>query len=105
MINPFIFGGDLREGMRSTVVCSVLSGESPLRIVWLKDEQRPAKEVHPDIEILNLGEFTSTLTFNAVNRAHSGKYTCKASSKGIDSNFTALMTVQGLLVKLFYSST
>jgi len=36
VINPFLFGADLREGMRATVVCSILSGELPIQISWYK---------------------------------------------------------------------
>lgn len=55
VINPFLFG-ELREGMRTTVVCSVLSGDQsePLDITWFKDSQ-PLKTVHPEAELLRMG--------------------------------------------------
>ncbi|RWS28626.1 cell adhesion molecule-like protein, partial [Leptotrombidium deliense] len=93
VINPFMFGSDLREGMRTTVVCSVLSGESPISVNWFKNGQL-VKHMHPEVEILSLGEFTSTLRFASVQRNHSGNYTCKASSVMVSSNYTAPMVVQ-----------
>lgn len=59
VINPFLFG-ELREGMRTTVVCSVLSGEQsePLDISWFKDSQ-PLKIVHPEAELLRMGLYIS----------------------------------------------
>lgn len=58
VINPFLFASDLREGMRTTVVCSVLSGEPPLTFAWIKDG-RPLHLAHPDADAQRYGEFTS----------------------------------------------
>lgn len=97
VINPFLFGPDLREGMRTTVVCSVLSGETPLAISWFKDG-RPLQSVHADAEMVRLGDFTASLKLKNIQRKHAGNYTCKASHANIPhvySTYTALMQVQG----------
>jgi cell adhesion molecule, putative (fragment) len=89
-----MFGNDLREGMRATVICSILSGDSPLSLVWYKGHQL-AKTVHPEIEILSFGEFTSTFQIKNVKRSHSGNYTCTASTDKVSVNYTTEMIVQG----------
>ncbi|GIY40996.1 down syndrome cell adhesion molecule-like protein Dscam2 [Caerostris extrusa] len=63
VINPFIFGDELMEGMRTMVVCTVLAGESPINILWLKDSMPLLHSEHRDgIHVTNLGEFASSLT-------------------------------------------
>ncbi|XP_015790399.1 Down syndrome cell adhesion molecule-like protein Dscam2 isoform X2 [Tetranychus urticae] len=95
-INPFIFGSDLREGMRTTVVCSIGLGEPPFRITWLKDGI-PIDHGNPDLRVEALGDFTSSLKITDIRRKHSGNYTCKAASArapDIYSTFTAQLIVQ-----------
>ncbi|KAI1290317.1 Down syndrome cell adhesion molecule-like protein Dscam2 [Halotydeus destructor] len=92
VINPFLFGSDLREGMRTTVMCSVLSGDSPLSITWYKDGVE-LKSVHSEVEIISLGEFTSTLRIPIVLRSHAGNYTCSARLARVTTNFTTEMVV------------
>lgn len=101
VINPFLFGSNLKEGMRTSVLCSVTSGESPLTITWFKNHDL-LQTAHPEIEILSLGDFTSTVRINSVRRDHSGNYTCQAKSfKGSPASFTAEMVVQGMLLLKF----
>ncbi|RWS31341.1 cell adhesion molecule-like protein [Leptotrombidium deliense] len=90
-INPFLFGSDLREGMRTTVVCSVSSGEPPFKISWFKDGQ-PLRSIHPEIEIIGYGDYTSSLTIKVIERKHTGNYTCKVASANIDSIFSTFTT-------------
>ena len=92
-----MFGNGLREGMRSTVICSILSGDTPLTIVWYKDHEL-AKNVHPEIEIFSFGEFTSTFQIKNVKRSHSGNYTCTAFNDKVLVNYTAEMIVQGKVI-------
>ncbi|CAN8027485.1 unnamed protein product [Ixodes persulcatus] len=92
VINPFLFMKNLQEGMRTTVVCSVLSGEPPVEIDWLKDSA-PLSEVHPEAKITRLGDFASSLTMDNVTRRHSGNYSCKATSGIATTNYTSRMDV------------
>ena len=97
VINPFLFGADLREGMRTTVVCSILSGELPILISWFKDGQDLSR-VHPEAETLRMGDYTASLKISNVQRKHSGNYTCKASHANfphIFSTYTSHMSVSG----------
>jgi len=85
--------------MRTSVLCSVTSGDSPITITWYKNHDL-LQNVHPDIEILSLGEFTSSIRISSVRRDHSGNYTCQAKSfKGSPASFTAEMIVQGMKIK------
>ena len=96
-INPFIFGSDLKEGMRTTVVCSIVSGQSPFIINWFKNDV-PIEQVYPRVETIRLGEFTSSLKIVDIKRNHHGNYTCKASiatASHIFSTYTASLVVQG----------
>lgn len=95
VINPFLFGSNLREGMRTSVLCSVTSGESPITIAWYKNHE-VLQNVHPDIEILTLGEFTSAVRISSVRRDHSGNYTCQAKAfMRSPVSFTAELIVHG----------
>ena len=85
--------------MRTSVLCSIISGDSPLTITWFKDHEL-LQNVHPDVEILTLGEFTSTLRIPSVRREHSGNYTCQAKSFKASSSFSAEMVVQGMFLVL-----
>ncbi|XP_064480161.1 cell adhesion molecule Dscam2-like [Ornithodoros turicata] len=92
VINPFLFMKNLQEGMRTTVVCSVISGEPPMIINWIKDTHLLA-EVHPEAKITRLGDFASSLTMDNVTRRHSGNYTCRATSGIASANYTSRMDV------------
>ncbi|GFU65158.1 down syndrome cell adhesion molecule-like protein Dscam2 [Trichonephila clavipes] len=97
VINPFIFGDELMEGMRTMVVCTVLAGESPINILWLKDSMPLLHSEHRDgIHVTNLGEFASSLTIPSVSRYHAGNYTCLVASGAAQASFTAVMNVKEL---------
>ncbi|CAL1268416.1 unnamed protein product [Larinioides sclopetarius] len=95
VINPFIFGDELMEGMRTMVVCTVLAGESPINILWLKDSMPLLHSEHRDgIHVTNLGEFASSLTIPSVSRYHAGNYTCLVASGAAQASYTAIMNVK-----------
>ncbi|XP_055948991.1 cell adhesion molecule DSCAM-like isoform X3 [Argiope bruennichi] len=95
VINPFIFGDELMEGMRTMVVCTVLAGESPINILWLKDSMPLLHSEHRDgIHVTNLGEFASSLTIPSVSRYHAGNYTCLVASGAAQASYTAVMNVK-----------
>ncbi|UXI18790.1 hypothetical protein NH340_JMT04733 [Sarcoptes scabiei] len=75
--------------MRSMVMCSVIAGDPPIRIHWLKDGQPLLSSVSHKIEMVN--EFTSSITFQALKRHHAGRYTCIASNlAAIDYHYADL---------------
>lgn len=81
--------------MRSVAVCAVISGDSPIRIVWLKDgvQLSPTGSVDYKIEMVN--EFTSSITFTALKRRHVGRYTCIASNLASSDQHSADLKVNG----------
>ncbi|GIY84662.1 down syndrome cell adhesion molecule-like protein Dscam2 [Caerostris darwini] len=94
MISPFSFSENLEEGMRSSIICSVIAGDPPISLTWYRNG-RLLKETSPDIQIVPITDFVSSLIINHVSRHHSGNYTCFASNNAAATNYTATMVVKG----------
>ncbi|CAN7984994.1 unnamed protein product, partial [Ixodes hexagonus] len=92
VVGPFSFPANLREGMRAIVTCSVLEGDSPVRIRWLKD-RGPLAPNGADVKVESSNEFSSTLFIKQVNYKNRGEYTCVASNSAASANYTANMVV------------
>ncbi|XP_023231571.1 Down syndrome cell adhesion molecule-like protein Dscam2, partial [Centruroides sculpturatus] len=93
VISPFLFTDKLEEGMRNSAVCSILAGDSPIRITWFKDGI-PIRDAYPDIQVVSITDFVSSLIINTVKRHHTGNYTCVASNAATSVNYTARMVVR-----------
>ncbi|KAL1467324.1 hypothetical protein MTO96_026208 [Rhipicephalus appendiculatus] len=92
VVGPFSFPANLKEGMRAIVTCSVLEGDSPVRIRWLKD----GAPVAPDgrnVKVESSNEFSSTLFIKQVGYRHRGEYTCVASNLAASANYSSNMVV------------
>ncbi|XP_075546074.1 cell adhesion molecule Dscam1-like [Dermacentor variabilis] len=92
VVGPFSFPANLKEGMRAIVTCSVLEGDSPVRIRWLKD----GAPVAPDgrnVKVESSNEFSSTLFIKQVGYRHRGEYTCVASNLAAFANYSSNMVV------------
>jgi hypothetical protein len=61
VMSPFVFPDNLEEGMRASVVCSVVSGDPPISIKWFKDGQDIEKSLD-SIQIVSITEFVSSLS-------------------------------------------
>ncbi|GIY81509.1 down syndrome cell adhesion molecule-like protein 1 [Caerostris darwini] len=96
-INPFAFPKLLAEGNHVIVTCSVLTGDPPITIRWLKDGMTLNKKML-NIDESSMGHLGSALVFNSVGRSHNGNYTCLAENAAGESNFTATMLVNGKLL-------
>jgi Down syndrome cell adhesion protein len=99
-IMPFSFAANLQEGMRASVTCTVTTGDSPLRLVWMKD----GRVIEPIGSSLTSGavvervdEFISTLVFRPLAQSHSGLYSCVASNEAASVNYTVALSVDGKL--------
>lgn len=96
-IDNFTFASNLEEGMRSVAICAVISGDSPIRISWLKDGiqlmsgSTDSNTLDFKIEMVN--EFTSSITFTALKRKHAGRYTCIASNPAASDQHSADLKV------------
>lgn len=90
-LTPFSFPRDLKLGDRISVQCLVISGDEPLRFVWLKDGQPPSD----DLTIRTIDPYTSSLSISAISRRSSGNYTCRSSNQVATVSHTATLYVNG----------
>ena len=97
VINSFSFPKALAEGMHVIITCSILTGDPPISIRWLKDGMTLNKKML-NIEESSMGHLGSSLIFNSVGRSHNGNYTCLAENKAGETNFSAPMQVNGELI-------
>ncbi|KAH8025847.1 hypothetical protein HPB51_012879 [Rhipicephalus microplus] len=80
--------------MRAIVTCSVLEGDSPVRIRWLRDGAPLAPDGR-DVKVESSNEFSSTLFIKEVGFNHRGEYTCVASNSAASANYSSNMVVNG----------
>lgn len=97
VLSPFLFSDALEEGTRATAICSVISGDPPITLQWLKDGQplltgNTLTDSH--IQVLNIKEFISSLIITNITRRHQGVYTCLATTPNTRTNCTARMEVK-----------
>lgn len=84
VISPFASTEALREGMRNFLTCSVIEGDPPVRLHWLKDglpieehlQMQSSEWGGSRIRVETSNEYTSTLFFSQVEFDDSGNYTC-----------------------------
>ncbi|GBM32188.1 Titin [Araneus ventricosus] len=92
-INPFHFSGELDVGMRASVHCSVIYGDTPFEFTWLKDGY-PLENVR-EISFRKTDEYNSNLVIAKVDADSNGNYTCRVTnSKGSDEK-SAVLSVKG----------
>lgn len=120
VIEPFSFPKFLEEGSRGKILCSVIKGDPPITIRWLKDgkllhgssslatnnlptsgvsssSSSSSSSVNSGISISTLDEFSSAIILSKVSLAHHrGNYTCIASNSVSSTNFTAEAVVHGM---------
>lgn len=96
VIEPFSFPRFLEEGSRAKILCSVIKGDPPITIRWLKDG-RPltTSPMTVGVSISTLDEFSSAIVMSKVSLGHRGNYTCIASNAASSSNYTAEAVVYG----------
>ncbi|KAL3194739.1 hypothetical protein MRX96_045945 [Rhipicephalus microplus] len=92
VVGPFSFPANLKEGMRAIVTCSVLEGDSPVRIRWLKDSAPVAPDGR-NVKVESSNEYSSTLFIKQVGYRHRGEYTCVASNLAASANYSSNMVV------------
>ena len=95
MIHPFSFSGFLEEGNRAKIFCSVIKGDPPITIRWLKDGRPLTSSPLTGISVSTLDEFSSAIVISKLSLSHRGNYTCIASNAASSSNFTAMAVVYG----------
>ena len=121
VISPFNPPPNLREGMRVMLTCSVVEGDSPVLIQFLKDGEPIHDHDHtsssssashdhqqqqqPRIKLDVTNEFSATLFISSVTAEDSGNYTCIASNMAAVTTYSSVMKVNGIIsLFLFVSS-
>lgn len=101
-INPFNFPADVQAGARVHVTCVVSEGDSPLRIVWLKD----GGPLNPRaVDTHQSGEFDLALKIHSASPEHNGNYTCVASNDAANTSRTERLEVHGTKSRAAFINT
>lgn len=99
VISPFNPPPNLREGMRIMLTCSVVEGDSPVLIHFLKDGE-PIHDTHSTSALRRIkldvtNEFSATLYISSVIAEDSGNYTCIASNMAAVTTYSIVVKVNG----------
>ena len=71
----------LQKGERITLTCTIAKGDTPISIIWQKDEEHiKTSEKADDIKVIAFDEFNSMLTIEDLDVRHIGNYSCLASN-------------------------
>ena len=93
-IVPFSFGSDIvNEGELAQLLCSVKSGDEPMKITWSLKGDVISSE--PTLTTTMIGTKTSILQINDVGYRHSGTYTCHASNHAGSASYSTELRVNG----------
>lgn len=96
-ISTFSFDTGLTEGMRTQVMCSAISGDEPIRMIWLKDSKGVEIPNNDGIHVSQFSPFSIILTIPNITSQHSGNYTCEISNHVGTASFTAILKVTGAI--------
>ncbi|ODN02698.1 Hemicentin-1 [Orchesella cincta] len=94
-IVPFAFGdGDdpLEAGAHTSLQCFVDQGDSPLTISWIFHGKELSSQM--GVETTKIGKRINLLQVESIAPFHAGNYTCVASNKAGQANYTAVLVVQ-----------
>lgn len=84
----------MNVGDTGSLTCTILKGDIPLYINWLHDDRIVGNAF--GISTVLLGKRISTLTIDAIQAEHSGKYTCIASNLAGSDKYTVHLAVNGI---------
>lgn len=87
-----MFPSALKEGERSSAICTIKSGDTPIQFKWKKDGQDIVESTN--IETQSVKD-SSILFIKSVSAKNSGNYTCIVSNAYGSDKFTAVLTVSG----------
>lgn len=94
---PFMIPPENFEGVSIQVMCTLLSGDDPITLFWLKDNISMNKESLEGATITPVGTRASMLVIPSVDKQHSGVYTCVASNRAGQANHSVTLNVLGIL--------
>nr|XP_053626611.1 cell adhesion molecule Dscam2-like isoform X3 [Cherax quadricarinatus] len=93
IIMPFMIPPENFEGVSIQVLCTLLSGDDPVTLYWLKDNISLDKENLDGVTLSPVGSRTSMIVIPSVGKHHSGVYTCVASNPAGQTNHSVTLTV------------
>lgn len=82
------------RGSRLYLTCLATRGDGPLRFRWLRDGA-PLSGAETGVVTRTLDDFSTALTFAALQPAHSGNYTCELSNDAAVATRSAQVVVTG----------
>ncbi|CAG2162952.1 unnamed protein product, partial [Oppiella nova] len=91
VIEAFAFPTSLREGQRSSILCTVSSGDMPITLQWFKDNV-PISQ-HKGVRVNEVVDYSSTLLFESLTLDHKGNYTCIATNTAGTVSHTTSMVI------------
>ena len=108
IMSAFEFPTNLEEDMRTSVICSVTSGDAPVTMNWLRNNQLitstdqasglssslASPESKLQFQIVSLNQFVSSLLINKLSSEYSANYTCTSSNSVGTANHTAFLQVK-----------
>lgn len=94
--------------MRTSVICSVTSGDAPVTMNWLRNNQLITSDGPSDLagsgltnsesklqfQIVSLNQFVSSLLINKLSSEYSANYTCTSSNSVGTANHTAFLQIK-----------
>jgi len=96
VITPFAFNQNVQENQRSSVLCTISSGDLPVAISWLKDGQLLTPSIAQAKRIIIKPDSDqSTLKFASVRLDQAGNYTCVAKNRAGIQAHSAPLVVHG----------
>jgi hypothetical protein len=90
-LSPFQVDSGLQLGERMSLICTVLKGDPPLHIRWLKDGQPLGSS--PGLSVTQMNQYNRVLLIESLSPEHNGNYSCVAENMA-----AAVSHVQQLLV-------
>jgi len=83
----------LNVGDRASITCSVIKGDVPLNVKWLKN----GNLIDPSqrISITQVDQYNSILVIEHLLAAHTGNYSCVVSNPAAEAETTQTLLVNG----------
>lgn len=98
-ITPFTFeDGPINAGEYASVQCMVPSGDLPLNITWLFNDNNVKR--YEEISVSKTGRRGSTLMIESATHYLSGNYSCIAMNRAGVSKYAAELLVNGYFIEL-----
>lgn len=94
-IESFHFPENLHSGQAVQVSCFVSEGDTPIKLFWSFNgvKMRPTD----DVNFYKVGKKGSLLVIDPLTEQHSGNYTCTAQNRAGSVDFTARLSVNGIV--------